>query len=145
VSEAPFRHQLRVRYVECDMQGHVFNANWLAYFDTAFNELWREALGDYLLMTQRGIDLVVGEANVRYLAPARFDEVLDIEVTVERLGNTAITTRYRAFRADRLLVDSVIRHVCVDAAGYTKTPIPDWVRDGLSRFLIEEKAVESSA
>ena len=41
-----FRHTIRVRYNECDPQGHVFNANYLAYFDLAMTELWRE-LGGY--------------------------------------------------------------------------------------------------
>ena len=39
---AEFRHPIRVRYNECDPQGHVFNANYLAYFDIAMTELWRE-------------------------------------------------------------------------------------------------------
>ena len=40
-----FRHPLRVRYHECDPQGHVFNANYLAYADIAVTELYREAFG----------------------------------------------------------------------------------------------------
>ena len=40
-----FRHLLRVRYGECDPQNIVFNANYLLYFDVAFTELWREAVG----------------------------------------------------------------------------------------------------
>ena len=39
----PFSHRLRVRYGECDAQGIVFNANYLAYVDVALTELWREA------------------------------------------------------------------------------------------------------
>ena len=42
---ASFVHELRVRYGECDPQGIVFNANYLLYFDVAFTELWREAVG----------------------------------------------------------------------------------------------------
>ena len=42
-----FRHPLRVRFHECDPQGVVFNGNYLAYFDIAFTELWREAFGGW--------------------------------------------------------------------------------------------------
>ena len=38
-------HVLRVRFGECDPQGIVFNAHYVAYFDVALTELWREALG----------------------------------------------------------------------------------------------------
>src|SRR3712207_5674038 len=81
-----FVHRLRVRYSECDPQGVVFNANYLTYFDIALTELWREAIGPYAQMTEGGVDMVVAEARARYLAPARFDELLGIAVTPTRLG-----------------------------------------------------------
>ena len=48
---AAFVHRLRVRYNECDAQGHVFNANYFVYFDIILTELWREALGSYEALT----------------------------------------------------------------------------------------------
>ena len=75
----PFRHSLRVRYHECDPQGHVFNANYLAYADIAITELYREAFGSWEVpMDEHGLDMVVAEANARYLAPLRFDEEIDL-------------------------------------------------------------------
>ena len=52
---APFVHELRVRYGECDPQGIVFNANYLLYFDVAFAELWRAAVGPWQDMVTRGV------------------------------------------------------------------------------------------
>ena len=72
-----FVHEMRVRYGECDPQGIVFNANYLAYFDHTVTELWRAAMGSWDTMVQRGVDVVVGEANVRFRAPARFDDLID--------------------------------------------------------------------
>ena len=69
-----FRHRLRVRYNECDPQGVVFNANYLTYFDITMGELWRE-LGGYHAMVDAGVDMVVAEATIRYLAPL-YDELL---------------------------------------------------------------------
>jgi acyl-CoA thioester hydrolase len=126
-------HRLRVRYSECDMQGHVFNGPWLTYFDVVMTEFWREALGlGWEETLARGVDLVVAEAQVSYRAPGRFDDELDIEATTERLGTTSVTTTFRATRADTLLVEGRLVHVCMDPASMTKTPIPDWLRDGLS-------------
>ena len=48
----PFTHHLRVRYAECDAQGVVFNAHYLAYFDTSLTELWRAAFGGYQARTR---------------------------------------------------------------------------------------------
>src|SRR5207248_2363281 len=83
----PFRHRLRVRYAECDPQGVVFNAHYLAYFDTSITELWRAAFGSYQAMLERGVDVVVAEAQVRFRSPARFDEQLTLEIAITQLGN----------------------------------------------------------
>ena len=133
---APFRHRFRVRYAECDRQGHVFNAHYFAYFDLVLTELWRAAIGHYDLMVERGVDLVVAEAQARYLRPARFDDELDATAAVERLGSTGITTRFRVLRDGDLLVDGRLRHVCVDATTLTKAPIPDWLRAALQPWVV---------
>ena len=83
---------LRVRYAECDLQGVLFNANYLAYIDHTITELWRAAYGGYTVMLDRGVDIVVAEANLRFLGSARFDEEITIEATVTHLGTTSVTT-----------------------------------------------------
>ena len=88
----PFVHELRVRYGECDPQGIVFNANYLLYFDVAFTELWREAVGPVDEMNERGIDVVVAEAHLGFRAPARYDDVLALRARGDALGATSITT-----------------------------------------------------
>jgi acyl-CoA thioester hydrolase len=133
----PFRHKLRVRYGECDLQGVVFNAHYLAYFDTSLNELLREAVGSYRAMHERGIDVVVAEAQLRFHAPARFEEELTMEIAVARLGTTGITTTHRISREGELLVDGMLRHVMIDLQTLTKTPIPDWLRERLEPWRVE--------
>ena len=59
----PFRHRIRVRWTECDLQGVVFYANYLMYFDIAMTELWREAVEPYGNMNASGADMVVAEAR----------------------------------------------------------------------------------
>ena len=88
----PFRHPLRVRFHECDPQGIVFNANFLAYADIAMTELYREAFGSWKAVMDEGIDMVVAEATVRFLTPLHFDEEIELVATVTRIGNTATTT-----------------------------------------------------
>jgi acyl-CoA thioester hydrolase len=135
-----FRHQLRVRYAECDAQGLVFNANYLAFYDLAITELWREALGAYSDFVASGVDMVVAEARLRFLAPARFDDELVLEVTVTRLGTTALGTELRVLRAGTLLCEAALRHVFVDAHAGTKIEIPAGVRAALEPYLIESSA-----
>jgi acyl-CoA thioester hydrolase len=131
-----FSHALRVRYAECDMQGLVFNANYLAYFDTSMTELWRAAFGGYQAMIDRGVDLVVAEAQLRFRAPARFDEELHLEIAVTHLGNTSIVTDHLIRREEQELVRGFLRHVFVDCRTLAKTPIPVWARAGLAPWTV---------
>jgi acyl-CoA thioester hydrolase len=132
---APFVHRLRVRYGECDPQGIVFNANYLLYFDVAFTELWREGVGAWTEMVERGVDAVVAEASLRFHSPARYDDELDLRCRIERLGTTNITTAIDVVRDEQLLVAGMLRHVCVSTQDWAKTPIPEWVRGGLEQFV----------
>jgi acyl-CoA thioester hydrolase len=130
-----FRHRLRVRYNESDAQGAVFNANYLVYFDVAITELWREAFGSYEAALQEwGLDLVVGEATVRYMKPARFDDELDVDATVEQLGTTSLTIRFDVHRGDDAIAEGRSRYVFVDLDSGAKHKIPDDVRSVLERY-----------
>ena len=130
----PFRHRFRVRYAECDAQSVVFNAHYFAYFDLALTELFRAVFGGYESMLERQVDLVVGEASARFKAPARFDDELEVAVSVTRLGTTGVTTHYELLRDGQLLVEGTLRHVVVNLGTHAKAPIPDWMREGLEAF-----------
>ena len=134
-----FRHRIRVRYGECDLQGVVFNATWLAYFDVVITELWRDRVGDYMDMIDRGVDMVVAEAGVRFRAPARFDDVVEFELRVARLGETSFSSAIDAKVDGRTVVEGAMRHVFVDAGTNSKCPIPGYVREGLQPLVAEEQ------
>jgi acyl-CoA thioester hydrolase len=134
----PFVHELRVRYGECDPQGIVFNANYLLYFDVAFTELWRAAVGPWQEMVGRGVDAVVAEANLSFRAPARYDDELQLRAEIMRLGRSAIVTEIDVLRDGELLVAGRLRHVCVATDTWSKTDLPEWVRSGLERFARSE-------
>lgn len=133
----PFRHQLRVRWGECDPQGVVFNAHYLAYLDMSVNELVRAALGSYQAMLDRGVDMVVAEVQLRFRAPARFDDELTLEIAVTNLGNTSIRTAHRISRNGDVAAEGTLRHVMVDPPTLKKTHIPDWLRQQLAPWMIE--------
>lgn len=135
------RHRLRVRYSDCDPQGVLFNANYLTYFDIAVTELWREALGPYEeVMRERDIDLVVAEVGIRYLAPVRFDEEVDLALTVARLGTTSMISAIRVVGAAGTAAEGELRHVFVRYGTSEKTPIPEDVRAALSAYAPAEDA-----
>ena len=134
-----FTHHVRVRYGECDPQGVVFNANWLAYYDIVITELWRELIGDYSGMIEEGADMMVAEAGIRFRGPARFDDVVEFQLAVTRLGETALSTRVEARVDGNLAIEGTMRHVFVDPGTNAKRPIPENIRTALLPLLVEEE------
>ena len=130
----PFSHRLRVRYSECDAQGVVFNGQYLFLYDVALTELFREAVGPYEEMVASGVDMVVAEARLRFLAGARFDDELDIELPVAKLGNTSMIVA-PTFRVDgHAMVEGEVRHVFVKPGSNAKREIPDDIRRALEPY-----------
>jgi acyl-CoA thioester hydrolase len=128
-------HRLRVRYGECDQQGVVFNAHYFAYFDHVLTEVWRDVVMPYNQMLEAGVDVVVAEARASFKQPARFDEEIDLQWWVTRLGNTAMTTRIDVMRGDDLLAEGELVHVYVDAGTSSKRAIPDEIRAALTPYF----------
>ena len=131
---AAFHNSIRVRYQECDMQGVVYFARYPEYYDISLTELFRQALGSYQSMVDSGVDMVVAEQSLRYRSPARFDDVVDVAITVDKLGETSMLSSYAISRNGELLVEGDLRHVFIDVPTKNKRPMPDDIRAALSAY-----------
>jgi len=131
----PYRHTLRVRYQECDPQGVVYFARYPEYYDLTITELWRDTLDGYQAMVDSGADIVVAEMSIRYLASALFDDLIDVDVVFEKLGETSMVSSYTISRDGETLVEGSFRHVFIDPPTKTKRPIPDEIRGALEPYV----------
>ncbi|NKQ52586.1 acyl-CoA thioesterase [Amycolatopsis sp. K13G38] len=129
------RMPLRVRFHECDPQGIVFNAHYLAYFDMASFDFFTEIFGSYDNLLARGVDTVVAESNVRYLAASRFEDELVVGVSIEHLGTTSLILAFTITRGAETVVAGTNRYVFVDRETLAKTAPPDDVREKLAARL----------
>lgn len=130
-----FVHRMRVRYSECDQQGVVFNGHYLFFYDVALTELWRAAVCGPQEMVPAGYDLVVAEARIRFREGARFDDLLEVEMPVARLGTTSMVVAPRFLVGGRLMADGEVRHVFVDPGSHGKREMPADVRASLAPYL----------
>lgn len=126
-----------MRYAECDAQAIVFNANFLAYVDVVVTEIWRATMGSYDGLLANGVDTVVAEANLRFRAPGRFDDILRIKAGFDGLGSTSTVLKLWFHRGDDLLAEADVRYVFVDVDSWEKAAIPDRVRSALTPLLLD--------
>lgn len=124
-SAAPFRHTLRVYLEDTDAGGVVFYANYLKFFERARTE-WLRALGfgQQALRESTGALFVVTDTRVRYLAPARLDDLLQVTVHLRAGGKASMTLVQQAWRGDTLLAEGEIRIGCVDEGTFRPRRIP---------------------
>jgi len=125
-SDFNFFHRLRVRWSEVDMQAIVFNGHYLNYFDVAFTEYWRRTgLPDVLQQARDGRELFARKATVEYLAPARFDDELEIGVRCAALGRSSLRFVMEIYCGDGHLISGELVYVYAETAARKSAAIPD--------------------
>jgi YbgC/YbaW family acyl-CoA thioester hydrolase len=136
-ARAAFRcfERLRVRWAEIDAQQIVFNGHYLSYFDTAVGAYWRALALPYAdTMAALGGELFVRKATLEYLDSARYDELLDVGVRCERVGNSAITLHCAVFRGEDCLVFGELVYVFAHAQARQPLSVPAELRALLQGF-----------
>jgi acyl-CoA thioester hydrolase len=92
--------ELRVRYAETDRMGVVYYANYLIWCEVGRVEFLRARGRSYARLEAEGVGLAVSEANVRYLAPARFDDLVRVQTTLTGVRSRAVTFDYLITHAE---------------------------------------------
>mgnify|MGYP000658955984 CR=1 FL=1 len=124
-----FQHPLRVYWEDTDAGGVVFYANYLKFFERARTE-WLRALGvgQQALRDATGAIFVVTDTSVRYRAPARLDDELQVTVALRARGTASMTIAQQAWRGavgqGTLLAEGEIRIGCVDLGTFRPRRIP---------------------
>lgn len=124
---------LRVYWEDTDAGGVVFYANYLKYFERARTE-WLRALGieQRRLQTQEGIQFVVADVQLRYLAPAKLDDMLVISAKLVEWGNASLVFEQEARCGEVLLTQGRVRAGCVSASTLRPQRIPPALRELLA-------------
>jgi acyl-CoA thioester hydrolase len=116
--------QLRVRYNETDPMGFVHHSNYLMYFEIARTEMFRASGGNYRLMEQQGLRVVVARAECSYRKPARYDDLLVIRTTITRVTPAKIEHKYTVTREGDTLAEGQVVLAVVDDRGVVQR-VPD--------------------
>jgi acyl-CoA thioester hydrolase len=124
-----FRHDIRIRYGEVDMQGVVFNAHYLAYVDDCIDS-WLRSIDVHF--ERFGWDIMVKKASVEWLGSAGIGDVLTLVPRVSRWGRTSFDVTVEGAVGERPVFDAVVVYVGVETGTTTPAPAPDEVRAALS-------------
>ena len=132
-----FSSEFRVRWMECDAQGIVFNGAYLGYLELSTAEYWRNlGIGIYHLPRSGFFDLAVVKTTIEFRSPALVDEIVRAYVAVTRIGNSSMDMRMELYRPEpeKLLTTIDAVYVGYDAAEGASRRVPDEFRELVGHF-----------
>jgi acyl-CoA thioester hydrolase len=132
----PFKYSAltRVGFSDTDAQGIVYYGRYLPYFDQARVEYARHL--EMLATGPEEHEFVMRANTIEYLAPARFDDLVEVFIRVARIGTTSVTYECSAYRVDDdvLMVTATQTLVLVDLDERKACPVPEWFKEKIRDF-----------
>ncbi len=117
---------IRVIYGDTDQMGIVYYANYLRYFEAARNEFCRaKGLRYHDLEADYRLILPVTEASVHYRVPARYDDLITVEIALAKARRASVCFEYRILRGAELLATGETVHACVGVDGAVQRLPPE--------------------
>ena len=123
--------------MECDAQGIVYNGAYLGYLEIGQAEYYRNLGFAIYIIPQSGyFDFAVVKSTQEFKAPAKVDEIIELYVRVSKIGNTSLTLNLEIYPegSARLLTSIETVYVGYDAATESSRPVPDAIRQLVTRF-----------
>lgn len=142
ISRAEYLHyiSLPTRWMDNDIYGHVNNALYYSFFDTAINEYLIAAGG--LDINADEVIAFAAESQCQYLRPFAFPGTIDIGLRVGKLGNSSVRYELAIFKQDEDFAAAAgyFVHVFVDRATQRSVTIPDEIRAALALLILPKTA-----
>ena len=133
------RHQLVVRFRDCDPLGHVNNAVYLTYLEQARFFLWRAQFG-YVAKAvgeggRRGPGFILARAEIDFKAQARYGETLEVRLGIDGVRRSSFTYVYEIVNVATTQVVAAARTVQVrfDYDAQEPMPVDDALREALAK------------
>ena len=133
----PFRHTHRVTYAECTVGNHIYHSRYLDLLEAARGEFIRSLGSTVLGWQEEDMIFPVIEARLRYKSPARYDDLLAIEVWVAAVEKVRLNFGHRILNQNgKLILEAETFHVCTGVDEKPKR-LPEELAERLKPFLRE--------
>jgi acyl-CoA thioester hydrolase len=119
-------HEQRVIFGDTDQMGVVYYANYLRYFEASRAAFLRSFGRSHADLDAWGVALPVVEAHCRYRLPARYEDLLHVNVTIGEVRGASLRFDYRVTRGADLLADGFTRHAVIGPDGRPRAMPPEF-------------------
>jgi acyl-CoA thioester hydrolase len=130
-----FRHPHRVTYAECTIGDHLYHSRYLDLLEAARGEFMRSLGSPVLELQDADYIFPVIEARVRYKSPARYDDLLTIEVWMTLVQRVRLNFGHRILNQDgKLILEAETLHACTSREEKPKR-LPEELTAKLEAYL----------
>ena len=131
-----FDTSIRVRYGETDQMGYVYYGNYPLYYEVGRTEMLRSVGLNYRTMEEEGVLLPVHSLSIKYIEPARYDDLLTLRVILKEMPTVKIHFYYEVYNEQkRLLNTGETVLVFVDAQTRRPRRAPGKLKDALTKYF----------
>jgi acyl-CoA thioester hydrolase len=123
----------RVSYGETDAMGVLYHAEYIHIFERSRGELSRYYRCPYRYIEEQGIMLPVRDVECRYRSPARYDDLIYVQVGITEWGRASVRFGYAMYAEDKktFLAEGMTHHACANLQG-KPVPVPAWLKKAFS-------------
>ncbi len=132
-----FSLPVQINYEDTDAGGVVYYANYLAYMERVRNACLRQLGYPLAELQQQCLLFVVVEAKIKYIKPAKLDDLIEVTLEVLEIRGASIFFAHQVVRNGELLVDATIRLATLRSDTFSPCRIPEDLRQSLHRHQIE--------
>lgn len=133
----PFVRPYKIRFAHCDPAGIVFYPQYFVLLNDHIEDWFDEALGtDFqTLHNKRRLGVPTVHINCDFTSPSRLGEIVELSLTISRLGNASVTLTREITHVDKTRVKLEQVLACLNMDTGTATPWPDDIRTAMQAFL----------
>jgi acyl-CoA thioester hydrolase len=126
---------VRVYYEDTDSGGVVYHSNYLNFMERARTE-WLRSLGfeQPMLKDDLGVLFVVHQLAITYQSPAKFNDALNVECRIVKIGRSTLTFEQIITRDTQTLTKATVGLVCVDANQFKPVSIPSQIKAKMEKL-----------
>ena len=111
-------NKIRVYYEDTDASGRVYHANYLKYFERGrSNLIYQSKYNHQELLKKLNIIFVVKSLNINYLKPAFFEDIIEVQTSLNLLSRVKLNFNQKIIRNNELLVDAEVIVIPINTSG----------------------------
>ncbi|MDG1719772.1 MAG: thioesterase family protein [Bacteroidia bacterium] len=121
---ASFQTEIRIRYGETDQMGFCYYGNYAQFLEVARVETLRKLGISYKELEEKGILLPVRNYSIKYIAPAKYDDIIQINTEISDIKNSQIIFKYSIYLEQKLIATARTELVFVSKENYKPIKVP---------------------